>query len=646
MTELAFWTLLALAALNFLGLLWLLFRPAPDSGKRELLSALGTLGAGHERLERELRSEGKSNAQETRSEVTQRLSQFQQTLLAQSGEVARTQNERIESFRAQLAGMQQQVTQTLQDTTQVLLQQAQSSSEALTKAMAQAGESQITGLTQAREAQTVGLALASEAQTQRLSQFQQALLAQSGEVARTQNEQIDAFREQLAAMQQQVAQTLQVTTQVLTQQAQSSIQALIKALAQASEAQIAGLTQAREAQTAGLALVSEAQTAGSTKASESQAAALMQSREAQDMALKRFADGLNDQLRQMTEGNERRLVEVRQSVEQKLTALQDGNEKKLDQMRATVDEKLHATLEARLGESFKQVADRLEQVHKGLGEMQTLAAGVGDLKHLLSNVKTRGMFGEAQLGALLEQVFAPDQYAAQVVTRPGSKNPVDFAIKLPGKAEDGTPLWLPIDAKFPNEDYARLLDAQGRADAVAAELAGKALEVRIRLEAKSIADKYVEPPYTTDFAILFLPTEGLYAEVLRRPGLMEGLQRDHRVTLAGPTTLMAMLNALHMGFRTLALEKRSSEVWQVLAAVKTEFGKFGDVLAKVKTQAQTVLNTLDQAQTRTNVMTRALRSVEALPEPQAAGLLPGLDGASTGVSGHVNGNAGESDEGV
>jgi DNA recombination protein RmuC len=257
--------------------------------------------------------------------------------------------------------------------------------------------------------------------------------------------------------------------------------------------------------------------------------------------------------------------------------------------------------------------------------MQTLAAGVGDLKHLLSNVKTRGMFGEAQLGALLEQVFAPDQYGTQVVTRPGSKNPVDFAIKLPGKSEDGTPLWLPIDAKFPNEDYERLLEAQGRADAVAAEAAGKALETRIRLEAKSIADKYVEPPHTTDFAILFLPTEGLYAEVLRRPGLMESLQRDHRITLAGPTTLMAMLNALQMGFRTLALEKRSSEVWQVLGAVKTEFSKFGDVLAKVKNQTQTVLNTLSQAETRTNVMTRALRSVEALPETQAAGLLPGLD---------------------
>jgi len=391
---------------------------------------------------------------------------------------------------------------------------------------------------------------------QSLAIFQQALLGQSGDVARTQNEQIDSFRVQLGATQQQ------------------------------------------------------------------QAASLVLARDAQDMALKRFAEGLNEQLRQVAEGSERKLGEVRLVVEQRLTALQDGNEKKLDQMRATVDEKLQTTLEARLGESFKQVAERLEQVHKGLGEMQTLAAGVGDLKHLLTNVKARGIFGEAQLAGLLEQVFVVDQYAAQVATRPGSKNMVDFAIKLPGKSEQGQPLWLPIDAKFPNEDYERLLDAQGRADALGVEVAGRALESRIRLEARSIADKYIEPPHTTDFAILFLPTEGLYAEVLRRPGLMESLQRDHRITLAGPTTLLAMLSSLQMGFRTLALEKRSSEVWQVLGAVKTEFGKFGDVLAKVKSQTETVLKTIDGAETRSRAMGRALKKVEALPDLQAQVLIP------------------------
>ncbi len=337
---------------------------------------------------------------------------------------------------------------------------------------------------------------------------------------------------------------------------------------------------------------------------------------------KTLTDSLAMQVNNLSESNARRLSEVRQTLETQLAQLQNSNASKLDEMRATVDEKLQATLQNRLGESFKQVAERLEQVHKGLGEMQTLAQGVGDLKHLLTNVKTRGIFGEAQLAGLLEQVFVPDQYAVQVATRPGSKNVVDFAIKLPGKAEDGSPLWLPIDAKFPNEDYERLLDAQQRAHAGDAEAAGKALEARIRAEAKSIAEKYIEPPHTTDFAILFLPTEGLYAEVLRRPGLIEVLQREHRITLAGPTTLLAMLSSLQMGFRTLALEKRSSEVWQVLGAVKTEFEKFGGVLAKVKSQTETVLNTLNSAETRSRAMGRALRQVEALPETQSQLLLP------------------------
>jgi DNA recombination protein RmuC len=339
-------------------------------------------------------------------------------------------------------------------------------------------------------------------------------------------------------------------------------------------------------------------------------------------SLATFQSNLTQQLQQITDGNALRMREVRDTLDVQLAQLQKTNTAKLDEMRQTVDEKLQSTLQTRLGESFKQVADRLEQVHKGLGEMQTLAQGVGDLKHLLTNVKTRGIFGEAQLGALLEQIFSPEQYAVQVATIPGSKNVVDYAVRLPGKSNDGVPLWLPIDAKFPNEDYERLLDAQERADVLGVEVAAKALEQRIRLEAKSMTEKYIQPPYTTDFAILFLPSEGLYAEVLRRPGLMDTLQRDYRVTLAGPTTLLAMLNSLQMGFRTLALEQRSSEVWQVLGAVKTEFGKFGDVLTRIRAQTQTVLTTLDQAQTRTNVMNRALKKVEALPEAESQTLLP------------------------
>ena len=316
------------------------------------------------------------------------------------------------------------------------------------------------------------------------------------------------------------------------------------------------------------------------------------------------------------------------TLNQQLQQLQKSNADKLDEMRRTVDEKLQTTLEKRLSESFKQVAERLEQVHNGLGQMQKLADGVGSLQRVLTNVKTRGMFGEVQLEALLEQVLTIEQYAKQVETKPRSNQRVDFAIRFPGRGgADGEPVWLPIDAKFPREDYERLLDAQDRADGMAAEIAAKALEVRIRTEAKSIAESYLAPPHTTDFAILFLPTEGLYAEVLRRPGLMDTLQRDYRVTLAGPTTLLAMLNSLHMGFRTLALEHQASEVWKVLGAVKTEFERYGDWVEKVREQVQKAADTLDRADTRSRQMRRALKNVEALPEGEAQALLPKFDDA-------------------
>jgi len=406
-----------------------------------------------------------------------------------------------------------------------------------------------------------------------LTNFQQTLLNQQGDVARTQNEQIDSFRTQLATMQTTVSQSLQGSA----------------------------ATQAAAAQT---------------------------SRELQDAALERFSQALTTQLRAMSESNETRLRDVKASVEERLTALQLGNETKLEQMRATVDEKLHATLEQRLGESFKQVADRLEAVHKGLGEMQTLARDVGSLNRVLTNVKTRGIFGETQLAGLLEQVFTPEQYAANVATVPGSNERVEFAIRLPGQRSDGVPLWLPIDAKFPREDYERLLDAQERADPAAVEAAAKAIETRLRLEAKSIRDKYVAPPHTTDFGILFVPTEGLYAEALRRPGLLEALQREFKVMLVGPTTLLATLTSLQMGFRTLALEKRSAEVWEVLGAVKTEFGKFGDVLAKTKKKLAEASDTIDAASVRTRAMERRLRGVESLPDSRTADLLPGLGAAA------------------
>jgi DNA recombination protein RmuC len=337
-------------------------------------------------------------------------------------------------------------------------------------------------------------------------------------------------------------------------------------------------------------------------------------------SLASFGQGMSAQIASVAGLQNQQFEALRGAVEARLEKIRVENADKLEQMRRTVDEKLHATLEQRLSESFKQVSERLELVHKGLGEMQSLAAGVGDLKKVLTNVKNRGVMGEVQLAALLEQILTPEQYETNVATKPGSRDRVEFAIRLPGRDSDGT-VWLPLDAKFPTEDYQRLQEAQDAADPVAVEAAAKALEARIRLEAKTIAEKYLAPPATTDFGLLYLPFEGLYAEVLRRPGLFEALQRDFRVTVCGPTTLSALLNSLQMGFRTLAIEKRSSEVWQVLGAVKSEFGRFGEVLARTKAQLQTVANSIDAAETRTRQIERKLKDVEALPGAEVPPLL-------------------------
>jgi DNA recombination protein RmuC len=405
--------------------------------------------------------------------------------------------------------------------------------------------------------------------TGNFAQFQQTLAAQLTSVATLQNGQIDSFAQQLAKLNEVNAQQLESMRQAITQQAQTG-------------------------------------------------------RDEQAAALKRFGDTLNQTLASLTESTAQRMAEVRATLETKIKDLQTDNANRLEEMRKTVDEKLHATLEQRLGESFKLVSDRLDKVHQGLGEMQQLAIGVGDLKRVLTNVKTRGTWGEVQLEMLLEQVLTPDQYGKNVETVPASGERVEFAIKLPGNGDGEKPVWLPIDAKFPKEQYERLAEAAEHADADGVAAAGKELERAIRVEAKSICEKYVSPPLTTDFAIMFLPTEGLYAEVMRRPGLADELQRSYRVSIAGPSTLTALLNSLQMGFRTLALEKRSSEVWQVLGAVKTEFGKFGDVLAATKATLERAAKNIEQAETRSRQMSRKLRSVEALPS-ETAQLLLGPD---------------------
>jgi len=397
-------------------------------------------------------------------------------------------------------------------------------------------------------------------------QLQQTLAAQMTSVATLQNNQIDSFAQQLVKLNATNAQQLDGMRQAMNLQAQHN-------------------------------------------------------REEQGASLKRFGDTLNQTLAALTESNAQRMAEVRTTLEARIKDLQTDNGARLEEMRKTVDEKLHATLEQRLGESFKLVSDRLEKVHQGLGEMQQLAIGVGDLKRVLTNVKTRGTWGEVQLEMLLEQMLTPEQYAKNVETVPGSGERVEFAIKLPGTEDGATPVWMPIDAKFPKEQYERLAEAAERADADGVAAAGRELERAIRTEAKTIAEKYLSPPLTTDFAILFLPTEGLYAEVIRRPGLSDELQRTHRISIAGPSTLSALLNSLQMGFRTLALEKRSSEVWQVLGAVKTEFGKFGDVLAATKNTLERAAKNIEQAETRSRQMARKLKSVEALPSEAAQKLL-------------------------
>ena len=332
-------------------------------------------------------------------------------------------------------------------------------------------------------------------------------------------------------------------------------------------------------------------------------------------------------LQRFTESNAQSLALIRTTLENKIRELQHDNGMRLEEMRKTVDEKLHATLEQRLGESFKLVSDRLEKVHQGLGEMQQLALVVGDLKRLLTNVKTRGTWGEVQLAMLLEQLLTKDQYCANVETIPGSNARVEYAIKLPGSGSAA--MWLPIDAKFPKEQYERLMEAADRADAEGVAQAGRELERAVRQEAKTIAEKYLSPPLTTDFAILFLPTEGLYAEVMRRPGLADQVQREWRVSITGPSTLLALLNSLQMGFRTLALEKRSSEVWQVLGAVKTEFHKFGEVLANIKQSLEKAAKNIDSAEVRSRQMVRKLKSVEALPS-EVAQLMLGTESKDAG----------------
>jgi DNA recombination protein RmuC len=446
-----------------------------------------------------------------------------------------------------------------------------------------------------REESTVQARQAREELAGSLTLSFDSLLARISEVSNLQKNQLDVFANQLV--------TLTKSNEDRLNRVRDTLEAQLKTF---QEEASANARQGRE--DLGLALKS----LGDSTLNRISEMALLQRNQ---------LEFFSSQITSLTQASEQKMDKLREGVESRLKLLQDDNSQKLDQMRGVVEEKLHKTLETRLGESFKLVSDRLELVHKGLGEMQTLAISVGDLKKVLTNVKARGTWGEIQLGNLLDQVLTGEQYAKNVATKRGSADRVEFAIRLPGQSDHGEVLWLPIDAKFPQEDYQRLVDAQERASGSEADDASKQLETRIKLEARAIKDKYIDPPYTTDFAIMFLPVEGLYAEVVRRPGLCDLLQRECRVVVAGPTTLAALLNSLSMGFRTLAIEKRSSEVWALLGAVKTEFGRFGDLLEKTHKKLEEASNTIENATKKSRTIEKKLKKVQELPSTEAVAML-------------------------
>lgn len=542
--------------------------------------------------------ESKSSNQMARDE----LALLRREQLEQAGALREELGRRLEAN-------QQGVLARLDENRRDAQSQAETTRQAIDTRLVEARESADKSLTALRTEATEASAAARSESRQQFGEFQQGMRTAFDDARGAQTEQIKAISTTLAEFGTAVSAHLNTIREL--------VDSRLREAAEAADGRITRLrTELTENATLG-------RTENRQQFTEFQSAiknVLSESQQSQSSQLSDFAQRLKELNTAVTE----QLDRIRQTVEQRLTELQTQNATKLDEMRQTVDQRLQTTLEQRLGESFKIVSESLERVSVGLGEMQSIAAGVGDLKKVLTNVKTRGTWSEFQLGALLEQMLTPDQYASNVAPNPATADRVEFAVKLPGKAAADQPVWLPIDAKFPVEDYQRLLEASERADVEGIASAGNALEVRLRAAAKDISTKYVAAPYTTDFAILYLPTEGLYAEALRRPGLVESLQRQYRILIAGPMTLAALLNSLQMGFRTLAIQQRSSEVWEVLGAVKTEFGKFGEVIAKVKKKLDEASSQIDQTGVRSRAIERRLRSVETLPAEDVARLLPSV----------------------
>ena len=602
-------------------LLLMLTKKASPTDALALASRLDAFEKAQERIEHGVRGEVASSreelgraAREQRQELTEAFKTFGDSVVQRMMDVARTQKERIEVFSDELGSF------------------AKASGERLDGVRAETA----TGAKQVREEVVATIKALSETVTQTMT-----------ELGKVQNSQLESFSDQLVSfakangerldgvraesatgakqLREEVVATLKSISDTMAE-TMKGLAAAEKVQLETFSGEIASLTKTSSEKLDGIRTESAI---GAKQLREEVIAALKGITEATTATMGELAniqkarlEAMSSALEKLSESNEKKLEAVRITVEGQLQNLQVDNAKQLDQMRQTVDEKLQGTLEKRLGESFKQVSERLEQVHKGLGEMQTLATGVGDLKKVLTNVKTRGTWGEVQLGTMLEQVLNPDQFTSNAATKDGGER-VEFVIKLPGQgAQKDEVVWLPIDAKFPLEDYQRLVEAQENADAEGVEAAGKQLENRVKNCARDICEKYLNPPKTTDFGILFLPVEGLFAEVIRRTGLIEVIQRENRVVIAGPTTLWSILNSLQMGFRTLAIQQRSSEVWSLLGAVKTEWTKYGDMLDAVQKRLHQASETVEKARVRSRAVGRKLKDVQELPAGQTAALLP------------------------
>lgn len=584
-------------------MLLILLRRRPTVDLSAILLHFEAIERGQERTEKSLREElarnreeSSANSRQSREELTATLNAFAGSLQSRMAEIAGLQKDQLDSFAKQLVLLTQANEQRLERMRETIEQQLRAIQQESALHLNQVREDTSAGARELRE--EIGL---------NLKDFRDSLISNMGQMALQQKNQLDIFAEHLSKLTETNDQRISAMRETIEQRLSSLMTETGMKLDRMREETGANAKQQRDEMTQSLRGFNESVIKGMT-----------------DMGglLKGQMEAFSGQIQKLTVSNEHKLESVRTTVEGRLKEIQEDNSRQLDRMRATVDEKLQGTLERRLGESFKQVSERLEQVHKGLGEMQTLASGVGDLKKALTNVKTRGGWGEIQLEALLEEILAPEQFERNVRMNEASGEVVEFAIKLPGRGDgDKDAVWLPIDAKFPIEDYQRLVEAQERADMEALEASSKMLMSRIKGCARDICEKYICPPRTTDFGIMFLPTEGLYAEVVRRSGLVESIQRECRVVIAGPTTFAALLNSLQMGFRTLAIQKRSSEVWKLLGAVKTEFGKFGDVLDGVKKKLEQATNTMDGAARRSRAIERKLRSVQELPPGEAQLLL-------------------------